>query len=93
MISKIISLIIRLLLFIFQCVFGIIVSFFPDIELTALGTGITGFFNLLGNAVNMTYFLIGPGMYLVLDIIIAIWATKHLVMPVVILLRKVTLKN
>lgn len=93
LISKIIEVVIKLVVFILELIFTIIIGLFPEFQVTALATGITAFFGLMENAVNMTYFLVGPGMYIYLDIIIILWTTKHTILPLVSFVRRLLVHN
>lgn len=93
MLSKSISLIVKLIIFIMQLIFTLITSLFPSISLSALGVGIEAFFGLMNNACNMSYFLIGSGMFIYLDIILIIWTTKHTILPMVCFVRKIFMRG
>lgn len=88
MLTAIIDLIIKLLNFIISFILGLIIQLFPNFGLSQLASGIDTFFDMIGNAFNLVYFIFGPSAFIISDIIILLWTAKHIVLPVVNFVRK-----
>lgn len=92
MIATIISLIFKIILAITSFIINIIMLAFPNMNLDRLTLAFTGFFGLIGNAIQLTYFIFGPWTYIFADIIIILVTIKHIVLPVINFTRKVLVK-
>ena len=92
MITTIISLIFKLILAIASFIIKIIMLAFPNMNLDQLTLAFTGFFGLVGNAIQLTYFIFGGWTYVFADIIIILVTIKHIVLPVINFTRKVLIK-
>lgn len=92
MISFVISLIIKLLNFIISLILTIIFAFFPTFDLSSFGEAYTTFFNILGRGGNLVFFLVGWPLFIYTDILIVLFAAKHIVLPVVNFTRKMATK-
>lgn len=93
MISGLISLIIKLISYVMIGVINIIMTLFPNLGIVRIADGLSAFWVMMAGAVNMTNFLVGPGFYIYLDIALIIWGVKHTILPVVIFMRKILIKN
>lgn len=93
MISAILTLIFKLINFIISTIIGLIMNIFPTFELDGFALGISAFFDLLGNCVNLTYFVFGKMCFVFADIIAIILALKLIVIPIIIFLRKLVIKR
>lgn len=89
MITTIISLFFKLIGFLIKCIINLVILAFPNMNLQRLTLAFTGFYGLIGNAMQLTYFLFGPMTYIFADIIITLWTLKHIVLPIVNFTRKV----
>lgn len=92
MISLLISMILSIINFIIKLVIRLIMSIFPKFELDGFGLAISTFFGMLGNGVNLTYFIFGRICFLIIDIVVIIYAIKLIVLPVIIFIRKAILR-
>lgn len=75
--NLIISLVLRLVLLVF-----------PALGLDSLFNGLTGFFNILGNAFNFTVFMLGDSAFVFAPLIITLFSLKHIALPIVNFTRK-----
>lgn len=92
MISFILSLIIRLLNFIISFVLTLVFSFFPQFDLSQFTDIYSAFFDILGKGLNLLYFMSGNLVFVFGDILILLFTTKHIVLPIVNFTRKVIIK-
>lgn len=92
MISFILSLIIKLLNFLISFILTIIFSFIPTFDFSSFSEIYQNFFNILGRGGNLVFFLVGFPLFIYTDILIALFAWKHIVLPVINFTRKIALK-
>lgn len=92
MLSLLISMILSILNFVINLIIKIIMSIFPNFQLDGFSLAISTFFKMLGNGVNLTYFIFGPICFIIIDIIILIYAIKLIILPVIIFIRKAILR-
>lgn len=92
MISFVLSLIIRLLNFVIGFIINLVLSAFPDLGIARLSAGFSLFFALLTKGANLLYFLCGDMLFIFGDIIITLFAVKHIILPIVNFTRKVIIK-
>lgn len=92
MIATLISLFFKLIIAIASFIIQIILSAFPEMNLDRLTLAFTGFFGLVGNAIQLTYFIFGGWTYILADIIIILVTVKHIVLPIINFTRKVMIK-
>lgn len=92
MITTIISLIFKLILAIVGFIIQIVLMAFPDMNLDQLTLAFTGFFGIIGNAIQLTYFIFGGWTYIFADIIIILVTIKHVVLPVINFTRKILIR-
>lgn len=89
MITAIIDLVFKILNLIIKLLISAIMSIFPNMELDGFVLGIKAFFDLLGNAINLVYFMFGNTCFIIADIIIIITTIKLVIIPIISFLRKV----
>lgn len=93
MINAIFNLIIDLVFFIVNLFIKIIMSIFPEWSITGQFANIVNsFFGIITNATGFTYLVVGPLTGVFITTIIALFALKHIVLPVVNFTRKVIIK-
>lgn len=92
MISFLISMILAILNFVINLILRLIMSIFPKFELDGFALAISTFFGMLGNGVNLTYFIFGPICFVIIDIVVIIYGIKLIVLPVIDFVRKTILK-
>lgn len=92
MITMIINLIFKLFTFLGSAIINLVMLAFPNMELDRLTGAFTTFYGIIGNSMQMTYFIFGPMTYIFADIIILLFTLRHVVLPVVNFTRKVIIK-
>lgn len=92
MISALISMILSILNFVIKLIIRLIMAIFPAFQLDGFALGISTFFDMLGNGVNLTYFIFGPMCFIYIDIIIVLLAIKLIVLPIIIFIRKAIIR-
>lgn len=92
MISLILSVIIKILNFIISFILTIIFAFIPTFDFSSFSEVYSGFFNLLGRAGNLVFFLVGWPLFIYTDILLALFGWKHLVLPIINFTRKMATK-
>lgn len=91
MISAILSVIIKLLAFVISFILSIIFAFIPSFDFQSFTEVYTDFYALLGQAMNLTYFMIGTPVFFYVDILILLFGWKHIALPIINFIRKVAL--
>lgn len=89
MITTILSLIFKIINLVISLLISAIMAIFPDFELDGFALGIKAFFDLLGNAINLTYFMFGNSCFIIADILIILMLIKLIIIPIISFLRKV----
>lgn len=92
MLSIILSLIIKILNFIISFILTIVFSVFPNFSFEGFTEVYELFFNILGKGLNLLYFCSGNMLFVYGDIVIVLFTTKHIVLPIVNFTRKVVIK-
>lgn len=89
MINTILDLLLNLIFFILGLIIKLIMAVFPKFTLAdQMATVIDSFFGLIGNASAMTYFLIGELTPTLVSFALVLFATRHVVLPVINFTRK-----
>lgn len=88
MLDWLLKLIIKLIMFVIGLIFNIVLSIFDFVGLDNLQTPIDEFLNLITGAINFSGFVIGPMFGTFATIVATIFTLKHIVIPVVIFIRK-----
>lgn len=93
MLQTIISLIFQLISFIISIIIKLVMLAFPDFQLTRLQPIIEGFYGFMNQGLNFIYFMFGDTTaQIFISIIISLITVKHIVIPVINLLRKFFIK-
>lgn len=92
MIAKILELILYIINFIITKILQLIALVFPSFGLSKLYTIFEAFFALMENGFKMTYFLFGESVFIFADIIILLFAVKHVAIPIINFIRKFFIK-
>lgn len=93
MLQTIISLIFELITFIIGTIINIVLLAFPDFNLMRLEPIITAFYGFMNQGLNFIYFMFGEtSAPIFINIITLLITAKHIVIPVVNLIRKFFIK-
>lgn len=92
MLDWLLKLIIRLIMFIIGLIFNIILSIFDIAGLENIQAPIDEFLALFTGAINLTGFIVGPMLGTFATIVATIFTLKHVVIPIVIFIRKFFVK-
>lgn len=92
MVSAILSVIIKILAFVISFIITIIFAFIPTFDFSSFTAIYTDFYNILGQGMNLTYFLVGTPIFVYTDILLVLFTWKHLALPIINFTRKVVLK-
>lgn len=93
MISKIFSLIFKLITFLLSLIISLVFNAFPNFNFSNFTEIYQAFWGLLGKAGNLLYFMSGNMIFIYIDIVFALFALKHVVLPVINLIRKDILRG
>ncbi len=92
MLDWLLKLIIKLIMYIIGLIFNIVLSIFNFAGLDNLQAPIDEFLNLFTGAINFTGFIVGPMFGTFATIVATIFTLKHVIIPVVIFIRKFFVK-
>ena len=93
MLQTIISLVFKLITFIIGIIINLVTLAFPDFDLTRLEPIVSTFYGFMNQGLNFIYFMLGDtAAPIFIEIIILLITVKHIVIPVVNLIRKFFIK-
>lgn len=92
MLSFLVSLILKLIVFVISLVLNFVFSLFPAFDFSEVLNVIDLFSALLGKGLNLLYFVSGPAVFIFGDILILLFTFKHIVLPIANFARKVVIK-
>lgn len=92
MLDWLLRLIIKLIMFIIGLIFNIVLSIFDFAGLDNLQAPIDEFLGLFTGVINFTGFVVGPMFGTFATIVATIFTLKHVVIPIVIFIRKFFVK-
>ena len=93
MLQTIISLIFKLITFIVSIIINLVMLAFPDFQLGRLEPMISAFYEFMNQGLNFIYFMFGDTTApIFISIIVLLITVKHIVIPVINLIRKFFIK-
>lgn len=92
MLSAVIDLILKLIVFVIGLVLNFVFSLFPAFDFSELLNVFDLFSAILGKGLNLLYFVSGPAVFIFGDILIVLFTFKHIILPIANFGRKVIIK-
>lgn len=92
MISFLLDLILKLIFFIIGFVLNFVFSLFPSFDFSEILNVLDLFSVLIGKGLNLLYFVSGPAVFVLGDVVIVLFTFKHIILPIANFTRKVVIK-